>query len=193
MASGIGPIAILPGIRQVWQNMGGGWLDPNQRPPVENWFGTDPTGAGNRTIDWGQQGLFVSRGPQSTTYDPTAQWSQIQTPVGLRGALFGGDGFGQSSYSRFQDAGDSYLRRYGTNLVVKDGQIQLPFLDAQGKQVGYGQGGVAPNPAYSDPQYRVGESPEAAAGRRSIETYGGRDAQGNPLTGSTYGPMREFA
>jgi hypothetical protein len=183
----------------MWRSITGQGVFDSQRNPPQM-FGSDPLGYGNRTIDYGRQGLFVSRGPQSTMYDPAAQWSQIQTPVGTRGALFGGGGgmpgFGQGAYDRYNDSGSSYLRRYGTDVRVDplhpDVALQ-PELDAHGNGVGFGQG-VSPNPAYYDPKSKtLIESPERSAGQRSGALYGGRGETGQPLFGSQYDTARNIS
>ena len=198
MASGIGPTFILPGGRQLWQNITGSYPTPGNIPEPQNWFGTDPMGAGGRTMDWGRVGGFVSRGPQSMAYQ--APNTPLGDPFGAGGnaALYGhtyNPAAGQSAYERFFDSGDSYLRRMGTDLRRDaQGNTVLPMLDDQGNQVGFGQG-TRPNPAYySDQQSTLlGRSPEAGAGARSMATFGGRNDFNQPLTGSDYQTHKEFA
>src|SRR4030095_11909844 len=165
MASGIGPTFILPGGRQLWGNLTGTIPDPNTTPPFENWFGTDPLGAGGRTMDWGRAGGFVSSGPQSFNYQAPNFVGGDPAGAGVNAALYGhtyNPAAGQSAYERFMDAGDSYLRRYGTDL-----------RDAQGNLIGL--------------------SPEHSAGLRTFQNAGGRDAAGNPLYGSQYDTAKTFA
>src|SRR5262245_9832265 len=200
MASGLGPNLILPTARYWLTNLMG--FDPTQlgraRPDPMGWFGPNPMEGMSNAMQRGRAGLWTSVGPQGTKYQPDYfhGGSQVPTSAGVNAALFGSSynpAFGQSAYDRFADAGDSYLRRFGTNLVVKNGQSVLPFLDAQGRQVGYGQGGVRANPDYSNPAYQVGYSPEAGAGARSMAQFGGRTAFNEPLTGQQYGGHKEFA
>src|SRR5690606_12996388 len=109
---------------------------------------------------------FVSRGPQSTQWDPNAQWSSIRTPTGVTGALFGssyGQGFGQGAYDRFQNAEQSYMNRFATDLVDPNtGQV-------------------------------IAFSPERGAGARSVSTFGGRNSFNDPLTGSEYDTHKTFS
>jgi hypothetical protein len=158
MATGIGLVGILPGMKQMWGNLTGNPLNPNIDPASQNWFGNDPMGAGNNTINYGRLGGFTSRGPQSTQYQPSGM--PLGDPFGAGGntALFGhtyDPNAGQSAYERFNDAGNSYLRRYGTDLYGPQGNI-------------------------------IGLSPEHSAGLRSFQDLGGRDQSGNPLYGSQY-------
>jgi hypothetical protein len=150
--------------------------------------------AAARTQDWGRLGGFVSRGPQSTTYQRSGIPLGEAGGAGLQGALFGSSydpSFGQSAYQRFQDTGDSYLRRYGTDIKADDaGNAVLPMLDAHGNQVGFGQG-VAPNPAYATAKLLI-ESPERSAGQRSGALFGGRDATGAPINGVDYATNKTF-
>jgi hypothetical protein len=183
----------------MWKSITGQSVWDSQNNGLPPMFGTDPLGSGSQTVDYGKQGLFVSRGPQSTMYDPTAQWAQIQTPVGARGALFGGGGgmpgFGQGAYDRFNDSGSSYLRRYGTDVredPAHPGIALQPEIDAHGNPVGFGQG-VSPNPAYYSPDAKtLIESPERSAGQRSGALFGGRGDKGQPLFGSEYDTARNF-
>jgi len=164
MASGIGLVGILPGMKQLWGNLTGNPLSPNVDPAAQNWFGTDPMAAGARTMDWGRLGGFVSRGPQSTAYQAPNTPLGDPAGAGLNTALFGhtyNPAAGQSAYERFTDAGDSYLRRYGTDLYGPQGNI-------------------------------IGLSPEHSAGLRSFQDLGGRDQAGNPLYGSQYDTARTF-
>jgi hypothetical protein len=162
MASGVGDVFILPRVKDLWDKQltkqgPGGWFGGGPQGPM---------GDVSNAMDYGRQGLWQSRGPQSTTWDPNAQWSQIQTPTGGTGALFGssyGQGFGQGAYERFQDVGNSYLRRYGTDVTDPEtGQLLIA-------------------------------SPERGAGFRSGAQFGGRSAFNDPFTGQTYGGHREFA
>jgi len=165
MASGIGPTFILPGGRQLWGNLTGTVPDPNKTPAFQQWFGNDPMGAGNNTINYGRLGGFVSRGPQSTQYQAPNTPLGDPAGAGLNTALFGSSynpAAGQSAYERFNDAGDSYLRRYGTDLYGPQGNI-------------------------------IGLSPEHSAGLRSFQDLGGRDQAGNPLYGSQYDTAKNFA
>jgi hypothetical protein len=200
MSSGIGPNLILPGGQGLWQAITGQsvWDTQKGPPPI---FGTDPMGAGNRTIDWGKAGGFVSGGPQSYNYQaPNFPFGQDPMGAGGNTALFGhtyNPAAGQSAYERFNDSGSSYLRRFGTDVRVNPNdpnQTPLqPELDAQGNPVGFGQG-VSPNSAYYDPKAKlVLMSPERSAGLRSAQDLGGRDQGGNPLYGSQYDTARTYA
>ena len=89
-------------------------------------FGTDPMGAANRTMDYGRLGGFTSYGPQSTQYQKPGFALGDPSGAGLNTALFGSSynpAAGQSAYDRFNDAGASYLRRYGTDLYGPQGNI----------------------------------------------------------------------
>ena len=201
MASGIGNVGILPGLQDIWHNLTGGPLGVGTPAGNQGWFGPHPMQNVGAVMDMGARGQLISRGPQSNTWTPPTQqsdWNAISTPYGINSALFGNSfapGAGQGAYNRFQDSGNSYLRRYGTNLVVdpQTGQMQLPFLDAEGNQVGYGQGGTRANPGYSNPANFLGSSPEQGSAFRSIQTYGGRTGFNQPLYGSQYDTAKTMA
>jgi hypothetical protein len=110
----------------LWANLTGTQIDPNRTPPVQNWFGTDPMGGAARAMDWGRLGGFTSYGPQGTTYQKPGFALGDPAGAGLNTALFGSSynpAAGQSAYDRFNDAGASYLRRYGTDLYGPQGNI----------------------------------------------------------------------
>jgi len=126
VASGIGPTFILPGGRQLWGNITGTIPDPNKTPAFQNWFGVDPMGSGARTMDWGRAGGFVSSGPQSFNYQAPNFMGGDPAGAGVNAALYGhtyNPAAGQSAYERFNDAGDSYIRRFGTDLYGPQGNI----------------------------------------------------------------------
>jgi hypothetical protein len=201
MASGLGPNLILPVAQGFLGNLTG--QSPVGGQPWNagaNWFSPDVMARAGQTLDWGSQGRFVSRGPQSGTWTPPTEgsWNQISTPYGVNSALFGSSfnpAAGQSAYDRFNDAGSSYLRRYGTDVRVDPAhpnQALQPELDAQGNPVGFGQG-VKSNPAYYSPNAQtLIESPERSAGQRSGALFGGRGETGQPLFGSQYDTARTF-
>jgi hypothetical protein len=187
-------------MKQLWGNLTNNPLDPKIDPAKQNWFGADPMGAGARTMDWGRMGGWTSYGPQSTQYQKPGFALGDPAGAGLNSALFGSSfnpAAGQSAYDRFNDAGSSYLRRYGTDVRVDPNdpnQTPLqPELDARGNPVGFGQG-VSPNPAYYDPKATLKlMSPERSAGLRSAQDLGGRDAAGNPVYGSQYDTAKNLA
>src|SRR5580765_1328634 len=166
-----------------------------------NWFGPDLMNRAGNTLNYGALGGWTSQGPQSTQYQrPNFPLGTDPAGAGLNTALFGHTyhpNAGQSSYERFNDSGNSYLRRYGTDVRVDPNdpnQTPLqPMLDAQGNPVGFGQG-VAPNPAYYSPNAKtLIESPERSAGQRSGALFGGRGETGQPLFGSQYDTARNFS
>src|SRR4030095_150623 len=197
MASGIGPTFILPGGRQLWGNLTGTIPDPNKTPPFENWFGTDPMGAGGRTMDWGRAGGFVSSGPQSFNYQAPNFVGGDPAGAGVNAALYGHTyhtAAGESAYERFNDAGASYLRRYGTDLRDAQGNLigLSPEHSAGLRTFQNARGRDADGLRYAEGNL-IGLSPEHSAGLRTFQNAGGRDAAGNPLYGSQYDTAKTFA
>lgn len=200
MASGLGPNFILPLGQQVVGNLIGN--KPSTGAPIgANWFGSDPMEWGGQVMDAGRRGDLISRGPQSGTWTTPEQgaWNQIGTPHGINSALFGSSynpSAGQGAYERFNDVGDSYLRRYGTDVRVDPANPNVtlqPMLDAQGNPAGFGQG-VRPNPAYYSPNAKtLLESPERSSGQRSAALFGGRDETGAPMAGLDTRGHRTFS
>jgi len=130
MASGLGPNFILPLGQQFVGNLIGNKPTVNGSYPMQDWFGQDPMEWGGATMDAGRRGQLLSRGPQSATWQTPQQgaWNQISTPYGINTALFGNSfnpNAGQSAYDRFTDVGNSYLRRYGTDVKDAQGNVIL--------------------------------------------------------------------
>ena len=126
MPSGVGPNIIIPGGQGMWKSITGQSVWDSQDKGMPPMFGTDPLGSGSRTVDWGKGGGFVSRGPQGYGYQAPNIPGGDPSGAGLNSALFGSSynpAAGQSAYDRFNDAGASYLRRYGTDLYGPQGNI----------------------------------------------------------------------
>src|SRR5580765_826635 len=126
MPSGVGPNIIIPGGQGMWKSITGQSVWDSQNKGLPPMFGTDPMGSGSRTVDWGKSGGFTSYGPQSTQYQKPGFALGDPFSAGGNIALYGhpyDPNAGQSAYERFNDAGDSYLRRYGTDLYGPQGNI----------------------------------------------------------------------
>jgi hypothetical protein len=127
MASGLGPNFILPIGKGFLQQLTGQAPTPGQPwGQGQQWFSPGAMQRAGGALDYGALGGWSSSGPQSTSYQKPGFPLGDPAGAGLNTALFGhtyDPNAGQSAYERFNDAGDSYLRRFGTDLYGPQGNI----------------------------------------------------------------------